>query len=201
MNNWNERRKDHILEKKLLIELNWDFTENKKRFKLASSAHKYANKSILELIEYFPNQLESTPFDSVHSKLIKSLERNTYNTSQGTINAMISNSTFNLIQNTELRRLLISWSDWVKDFQEDEIESRTHAETFLVPLLNESLLWLNDLNDPRNDLDVLTSVEFENVMRQRIFFLRDVAQDEEHDLIEDAIDRIITLKSEFASSD
>ena len=193
INKWNEQREDWVLEKLLLSEINREFLENKKQFERGVAAHKLAYMSTLDLVEYFPIQLEKTGVvDSVIIKLSQSLERYTFNPSQGTILSILNNSTFEVIRDPELRRLLISWNDWVQDYQENESQKMLHSRAFLVPMLNNALNFTNT-SDERIDWEMLETLEFENVIRQRVHFLGDLVEGEDYDAIHHAINRIIGL--------
>ncbi len=196
INNWNEWRKDRVLEKLLLAEINSEFQENKKQFERGDSAHRQAYSSTLDLMEYFPIQLETHIVDSVILKLRLSLERYTFNPSQGTILSMLNNSTFEVIRDEELRKLLISWNDWVKDYQENETQKMFHTRTFLVPILSKNLNF-RDTSDGRINWEALKTLEFENVIRQRSIFLSDLIEGEDYDRVHYAIHRIIELTQTF----
>ena len=185
-----------MLEKLLLAEINSEFQENKKQFERGDSAHRQAYSSTLDLMEYFPIQLETHIVDSVILKLRLSLERYTFNPSQGTILSMLNNSTFEVIRDEELRKLLISWNDWVKDYQENETQKMFHTRTFLVPILSKNLNF-RDTSDGRINWEALKTLEFENVIRQRSIFLSDLIEGEDYDRVHYAIHRIIELTQTF----
>lgn len=120
----------------------------------------------------------------------------TFNPSQGIINSLVSTSSFELISDRELRKLLVSWNDVLADYQEGEIGSRKFVDEVLSPYLNEHFHFMQGLTDPRIDASVIASAQFENLIYNRREHLLNILgreNDIESSKIRTTIDRIIEL--------
>ncbi len=194
INNWNQQRIASSKEKTLLLELHQEFVENKIQFETVIAAHQSAFDICDKWIAMFPIDLKTTIIDSLPHRYDGLHKRWTFNPSQGIINALVSTSSFELISNRELRRLLVSWNDVLSDFQEDELNSRNFVMEELNPFMNKHFHYQTDYSDSRLDLSILESAEFENLIYQRREYLLDIIDsDNELTRVQNTINRIIEL--------
>jgi hypothetical protein len=129
--------------------------------------------------------------------LTNSLSSWTFNPSQGVVKSITNTSSFDIVSNDELRKLLVSWEDLVVDYQEDEIDARTMVQTIMEEYLMDHFDYDFDFKDERNDLKALESREFEFIIKSRRGYLRDILGDHNNlDELEYHIDRIIELTSD-----
>ncbi|WP_350293375.1 DUF6090 family protein [uncultured Croceitalea sp.] len=200
INNWNENRNAKNKEKLLLKELNTEFKLNKIQFDSAQYYHNRAVKSAEYIISKFPIDIKTIDFDSLglHSHYMRWYY--TFNPSEGITNALSSSSSYDLISNNDLRKTLISWSDVLKDYQEEEILAVSNYKNHLKPYEKKHMAfgwnnYKNSFNDPRIDLSFLETLEFENYVRDRHFDLKEILGSEtgELDLVLETINQIIEL--------
>jgi hypothetical protein len=125
----------------------------------------------------------------------------TYNPSNGVAKSILDNSTFDVIRNDELRRLLIRWNDMLVDYQEEEVRAFHNFENRLKPYMKKHLLFTSEtekaLRDPRIDLNFLTSLEFDNFVMDRYLDLDEILDNMtgELELMENSINRILELSA------
>ena len=201
INTWNQQRKAAYKENILLSELHQEFVKNRIQFNIVVSKHQEAMDACDSLIAMFPIVIEKVNLDSLAKKARPLKRRWTFNPSQGIINSLVSTSSFELISNRELRKLLVSWNDVIIDYQEDELTSKKFVVDNLNPFLNGYFKYPVRYDDPRSDLSMLESLEFENLIWQRREYLLDIlALDNEFNEIQTTIDRIIEL-SETKNND
>ena len=195
INNWNQQRIAQNKEKVLLSELHQEFVKNKVQFDIVVSKHQLALDACLSLIRKFPIDLESVKVDSLPVTIFWDLKKKwTFNPSEGIINSLVSTSSFELITDSELRKLLVSWNDVLVDYQEDELHSKKYVEEVLNPYLQKHFHYIRGIYDPRNDASILASAEFENLIWQRREHLVDIlGTGDEFINMQITINRIIEL--------
>jgi hypothetical protein len=194
VSNWNQQRLASNKEKVLLSELHQEFLENKVQFERVIFKHQEAMDACDSLIALFPIDLASIDMDSLSFNARALKRRWTFNPSQGIINSLVSTSSFDLISDRELRTLLISWNDVLIDYQEEELQSKNYVMEVLNPFLNKHFQYPVHFNDPRVDLSMLSSLEFENLIKQRKEYLLDIlGREKEYSTIQTTIERIIEL--------
>lgn len=167
INNWNENRKDLAKEKAILKAIHNEFIQNRTQLDSALYYHKKSLKYTNKLVSMFPINVKKVNLDSVSKYAFSTLSQFTYNPSQGSIKAIISTSTFDLIQNDSLRTLLISWPDLVSDFTEDELKASKTIDEIIDPFLSKHFDFEGNFKDKRNHLNVLESLEFEYIYKLR----------------------------------
>lgn len=195
VNNWNQKRLAFNKEKTLLLELHQEFIENKKQFDLVISKHQEALKACDALIAMFPIDPKTVNLDSIPDREDGMYRRWTFNPSQGIINSLISTSSFELISNRELRKLLVSWNDVLMDFQEDEIGSKKYVMEVFNPFMKKHFHYTLGYSDSRLDISVLASPVFENIIYGRKEHIVDILgrEDDEFSRIQNTLDQIIEL--------
>ena len=123
----------------------------------------------------------------------------TFNPSKGVTNALMNSSTFDVVSNDELRRLLISWNDVLLDYQEEETKAFSNYQNHLKPFEKKHFYFDSDyskwLSDPRIDLAILEELEFDNYVLDRHSDIDEIVNNTagELDRITETIDRIIEL--------
>jgi len=191
---WNTNYKRHKSESQLLKDIHKEFLENKEQLKLVGSYHLISFQATQKLLNLMPIDLTKTKVDSVVALLDKTYYNWTFNPQQTTINGLINTSSFDLISNIELRKLLQNWTDIYLDYSEEEIISRNQVSNFYRPFLTKHYE-TNQVKQrrPFDELnwDFLQSIEFKNLVGGRNSDLADILN--EFESLNKVIDKIIVL--------
>lgn len=169
INNWSEKKKEREKEQAFLREINLDFKSNKEQLDSIIEYNKvslHAGQRLQEILKKFDSQdpkiTESNrPFtDSIgyYNNLV--WRNKTFNPKNGTIEALLNSSSFDLITNDSLRRNLIAWKDVLGDYLEEE-------EFGMQFLFNEYGPWARENIDPENSI-ALFSIQHQNFVFKRI---------------------------------
>jgi hypothetical protein len=198
INNWNQNRINKQNEKLILNELHKEFISNKIQFDTVLFYNKRSFQSVKYVRSKLPIDMEKINLDSLAYHLNYMGYTYTFNPSEGVTNALMNSSTFNLISNDELRNLLIRWDDAVSDYQEEEINAYNNYINHLKPFEKKHFYWDNDkkwLSEPRVDLSILKSIEFDNYILDRYYDLLNIFGNNSGELenVAKTIDRIIEL--------
>lgn len=196
VSNWNQERIARNKEKVLLTELNLEFKENKAQLEEVLIKHRKALKSTDLLIAEFPLNLDSINLDSLKEKSKGLGYRYTFNPSQGIVNSLVSTSSFELISDLELRKLLVGWSDVLADYQEEERNAVRLVNDHITPFrVTHFPIW--SLKDARVNPTAAETREFESWVYVRRGSLLDILGTDEYQpeltRIQACIDRIIEL--------
>jgi hypothetical protein len=200
VNNWNQQRMAAQKEQLLLEALHDEFVENKAQFENVIATHERALKSTQYVISQFPIDPKKINLNTFYEKKNDWGVTYTFNPSQGVIRSLVNTSSFELISNEELRRLLVSWEDVLADYQEEEELAKKDNFDFLIAELTPFLGWDHDYEDERVDVNFLSTLQFETVYFRRESNLKDILgqgidsrQISELERIKTSIDRIIEL--------
>ncbi len=174
INNWNQNRKNKILEKWILADIHQEFIQNKRQLDTVVFYNRRSFRNCKKLIALFPIDIKKDNLDSIALFTNFSLFTYTFNPSQGSLNSLINTASFNIIQNKTLRKILISWQDLVTDLQEDEIATRNTVTRLIDPYFSKNFNYYFNLNDKRNRLEFFETLEFEYVMNLRFENLNNI---------------------------
>jgi hypothetical protein len=194
VNNWNQHRINKQKEKLLLIELHNEFVKNQEQFENVILVHEKALKSTNYMINQFPINPKEIDLDTLFAYTRGWADRYTFNPSQGVIKSLVNSSSFDIISDSELRKLLVSWEDVLADYQEEEnIASLTLRSQIASKLLDK--IPFGNFNDERVDVTYFSSIQFENMFKLRRNNLKDIIGNEEDEinLIRKTISKIIKL--------
>jgi len=200
VNNWNQQRIAMQKEQLLLEALHDEFLENKAQFENVIATHERALKSTQYVIAQFPIDPKRIDLKTFKEKLDGWGSSYTFNPSQGVIRSLVNTSSFELISNTELRRLLVSWEDVLADYQEEEDLAKKDNYEVLFTEMSQFTGWKHDYDDERVDVSFLSTLQFETLFFRRESNLKnilesqnDLRQISELEQIKSTIDRIIKL--------
>ena len=193
LNNWNQDRVASAKEQLLLSELHDEFVNNKKQLEEVVRAHHICADACDSIIALFPIDLEQVNLDSLQEWMYNTRYHYTFNPSQGVINSLVNTSSFELISNDSLRRTIISWSDVLADYQEEEIKALRYFKGDYIKHWQENFDWQANLRDERNNLVALTTLQFEFHIQERQRNVTSILTDGELVVIQHMIDRIIEL--------
>lgn len=196
VNTWNEQRKNKIKEETILMSLNKEFKANRIQLDTVLSYHERAFKGCKKLIAMFPIDIEKDNLDSISKYLWNASLTWTFNPSQGSINSIVNTSSFDLINDIELRELLVSWQDQILDLQEDEITLKNVVFDHMDPFYAQHIDYDFDFSDKRNNLEVLETLNFEYLIKVRYFIYYELFKPgAEIEVLEKNINKIIEITS------
>ncbi|MGB4837431.1 MAG: DUF6090 family protein [Saprospiraceae bacterium] len=195
---WNTYYKRHKEEVQLLEDIHKEFLENKEQLKLVKSYHMIAYEGTETLLNLMPIDLSKIKIDSIVSLLDKTYHNWTFNPQQSTINTLINTSSFDLISNVELRKLLQNWTDLYLDYTEDELDARYQVINFHRPYMikhYETRYVKNRRPFEESNWDFLQSIEFKNLVGIRNRNLNQILYGDLNQLesLSQTIDKIIEL--------
>ncbi len=197
INNWNENRITSNKETTILTNIHKEFTENKIQLENIVIAHKIERTNTAKIISLFPIKSKPEPvvLDSLSGYLWGSFNGGySYNPSQTSINALTSTSSFDIISNTDLRNLLISWSDLVKDYQEEEQANKDFLSNIYEVYIFKHFGWNFNFKDERNDFKALQSLEFEFLVHNKYDLIHWVLEaGGELQILQETLDNILEL--------
>jgi len=191
---WNTTYKRHKLESQLLQDIHKEFVENSEQLKLVKSYHLISYEATQKLLNLMPIDLAIIQIDSIVVLLDNTYYNWTFNPQQTTINSLINTSSFDLISNVELRKLLQNWTDIYLDYSEEEIISRNQVNNFYRPFMSKYYeTYLIKNRRPFNEInwDFLQNIEFKNLVGGRHSDLEDILNELED--LNKVIDKIIEL--------
>jgi hypothetical protein len=200
INNYSEKKKERIKEQAFLKEINLDFKSNKTQLDSIISFNKaslHAGVRLLEIIQLFdlknPKRTKSNEHVADSIRIYRPLvwRNKSFNPKNGTVDALLNSSSFDLIKNDTLRRYLISWKDVLGDYLEEE----KFAVNFLV---NEYGPWSRksfdpDLENDPDDVKALFSKTHRNFINQRCGDLHNSLTTVKDEGVIDMIEDIIRL--------
>ena len=200
INNYSQRKKEIKKEQAYLKELNLDFKSNKAQLDSIVNINKvslHAGERLSKILKLFdfkkPKRNESNKHvaDSISYYLGLVWKNKSFNPKNGTVEALLNSSSFDLIKNDTLRRYLISWKDVLGDYLEEE----QLAVNFLF---NEHAPWARktfepDLdNDKKNEIALFSGIH-RNFIYHRVGELSNIINAVKDEGVIDMIDDIIRL--------
>ncbi|NNK73009.1 MAG: hypothetical protein HKO94_07440 [Flavobacteriaceae bacterium] len=195
INNWNEGRKDRIKEATILKQINLDFKSNKRQL----DSIKINNDKVIAgcdvILSMMPFKKEQATADTLFKYMPIVMNVKTFNPSNGTIEALISSSSFEVIQNDSLRNLLVSWKDRYVDFSEEEQYARDFQIWQLGPYWRENFDFIGGFSD--SNMEQMVKPQFMNLWfdkRQSVLEVQNAIRDEG---IERYINEIIRLTEDY----
>ena len=194
INNWNETRKDHKKEKVILNQIHLDFLSNKVQLDSIKASNEKALASCGMISSLFPIERKESSFDSIGKYLSDIFQVKTFNPTNGSIEALISSSTFDVIQNDSLRNFLVSWKDVYDDYREEEQYARDFQLWEASPFMRKNIN-RNDLYSKEN-LDLMVSNEFQNIIQDKCGSYQEILDAIKDEQLEHYIVEILRLTNQ-----
>ena len=132
ISNWNEQRKESIIEQTILKRLEKEFQSNKEQLMGKVEIRNTVIESCYRLLEYY-NEPEKAKPDSIFIYL-SSILPSTFDPIQ---NDLIRSGSVEILKNEELKQLLVNWSTDVIQLQEVEQMFLNYYEQNLAPYTAE----------------------------------------------------------------
>jgi len=164
-----EEKKERKKEQAYLKEINLDFKSNKEQLDSIIEFNKvnlHAGQRLQEILKKFdaenPQVTDANRAfaDSIGYYNRLAWRNKSFNPKNGTVEALLNSSSFDLITNDTLRRNLIAWKDVLGDYLEEE-------EFGMRFLFNEYGPWSRENVNPENAM-ALFSVQHQNFLYKRI---------------------------------
>ena len=199
VNNWNENNKNNHRKKELLNAVYHEFTVNKSKLDKIASEHTKCILSADEILKMFPIDSKDVNLDTLRNRLIRATGNWTFEASQSRINFLINSSDFNLIEESELKSVLLSWESIYEDYHEDEQRAMDFNFDVYFPYFQKHFPYDLDFNNPRFDRSILETMEFESIIHRRWRHLKDILYNETNELevLRSTIDKIIELTEPY----
>lgn len=199
INNWNQDLIERRKEKALLEQIHSEFLFNKEE--LAGNTRDYLQieQNCRKMIGLFPIDTQTVHLDTL-AKYLQGIDFNgSFDMSNGSVQSLKNTYSFEIISDEALRTLLIRIDDLVADYTEREMRSIDFVEMEMMPYLQSRIPipFHKGIKDDRVDHTFLTSITFENLIRERAEKIRvflGLAEKEDRPLHR-AIDQIIELSA------
>lgn len=165
INNWNEARKDKIIEQKVLKTLRSDFKSNKAQLQDNIDETEKMVSDISQLFELFrmtQSELSLIPTDSIRTGFGGYA---TFNPSDGALTSLLLSGNLNIITNDSLKNKLTNWPNLVNDAKEDE---NILVEKITKDLAKQELEYRSYIKNPKFKLNRFAM--FDDLILQNTFF-------------------------------
>lgn len=191
LDGWKETRQDRQIEESYLNEINIEFKQNRNQIKTVTEFNKGALASVSGILKEY-SKSNPNP-DSLLAYHNNAYHTYTFDPSQSSIKALINTSSLHLIRNNELRRLLVSWDDLVRDYQQEELFALRHSFDQLFPYMARAFDSQAIANGNPHTGPIET--EFRNILILRESLLNMIFKNDENELlkVQETMDRIIEL--------
>ena len=171
VNTWNNNRELKKEELKVMKSLHQEFSQNLERFDTVYNVQLKRKKAI----EYvMSGELQNLPTDSLVTLLEMINMSWTFDPFQGIYNSVIGSGKIELISNESLKTKLATIQDLIKDYQEEEHQTREFSKQLLYPFELKTPLKSYNFNEndivesakvKDNYLKAFSSFEFDGLMR------------------------------------
>ena len=161
INNWNQQRQNRQKETTILIQIHRDFKSNKVQLDSIKISNQRSLDACNNIIKNMPFKKEKASFDTIIKYYTNVFTVKTFNPSNGSVEALISSSSFDVIQNDSLRNLLVAWKDVYIDYSEEEQYARDLQNWELMPYIRKNMDFANPYSD--QNLNLIKTPEFQNM--------------------------------------
>ncbi|NKI30925.1 DUF6090 family protein [Croceivirga thetidis] len=208
LNSMREEQKAREKEQSYLKELHYDFTYNKNQLDSIIAHNTTAIKAAIrvsEIIEKMKKEVPANEYlnyplvDSILPLQDMAFSNMSFNPKNGTVQALINSSTFDLIQNDSLRRNLISWKDVLDDYLEEEEFAMKFLFEEYQPWIRSNYQFQKGLS--RENLEILVSPQEFNYRITRIGDLDNLLNTVETEGIVKTIDDILRMTAQETNND
>lgn len=132
---WSEYQKEREQEAFIISEINREMKENLIRFDSVQSNILRTVEAGNRLVELFPFSPEFFKDQESYNKFSvlfpEFLYNASYDPSNGSITSVINSGNINLIQDVELRTLIVNWQDLLNDYKEEELVAWKYGYQFM----------------------------------------------------------------------
>lgn len=193
VNNCNESRKNKALEHGYLSDINAEFQMNKIEFERGIKSHRSILDSHQKMLAMFP--ITSDNKDAIHALFVKDIFVSyMFNPSQSSLESLKNSASFDLISDKKLQSYLLSWSEIVTDYKEEENALWHFMQHELSPFLVKNANFTEDRYFVYDENENTANRIFENIVFRRKTLLDELVnnKDLEYKLVEESIDVILS---------
>ena len=201
LNNWNEDRNSKSREVLYLQAINTEFKNNRTQFQQITGWHRISREALRGILKEYEKSQPNA--DSLRLYASKAWATFTFDPSQSSIQSILSASSLDIIQNQELRSLLVNWSDLVADYQDEEVTTVTYFFDHIRPYLESHMKHSQSLEKEELVFGESMDLTLENMIRNRITDLNYILENiylensyPENEKVRKAMDRIIELSEQ-----
>lgn len=190
LNNWNEERKDRILEKEYLRNINQEFKSNREQFRERMDTFKQLSESCGKVLSSFP--ITESNWDSTRFIVQEVWGTGTFDPSHASIESLINASSIDIISNASLRNLLLSWPTIIEDWKEEE--------SYITQYVVELTTWMiknTDSHDNQKLMNPELLFELQNIIGARCYWQEWIINDIETEELVQAMDSIIMMTETY----
>ncbi|WP_228853492.1 DUF6090 family protein [Aegicerativicinus sediminis] len=181
INNWNEERKDNIAENNALVALKNEFDWNIKRLQNICQGRNSAYSDRLKYWNLITN--DSIPFETKFEAYPKGFFGGSWAAQNTVLNGLVNSGQIDNIKNDTLKKLLISWPNQVKFWDDDEDkwqDANTNLSNYLITRLrrvpaftSEGNLWQSNYENYNDEiksqtLSFINDLEYQNLLSKNI---------------------------------
>ena len=189
LDEWNETRNKRLKENAILKEIHAEFLDNHAEFLGVKKTQERGYIAGEWILDHWP-LTENISADSISLHLKSLFTVASFNSSDSNIEVLISNESFDIIQNDSLRRTLIKWQKVHRDYQFWERQGTDYFFDTFLPYFNPYI----DLLDFRGTYqNIPNTVETKNIFTARWGTFRNVVNQSEIKELEEMIDTILKL--------
>ena len=190
LDNWNNEREERRKEINYLNQINKEFKKNKEQFNYVLTSNKKSLESCYAFLQEFDKDKPNP--DSVLHHWNSLINTWIFNPSQSSIESLVNSSSLDIIQNEQLKLLLLSWSDLILDYNEEEQLAIDHAIHDIIVYYENTLdikAWESGVINPPLDKGL------RNRILIRIYYLNNIFNNDQNELnkVRETIDLIIEL--------
>ena len=195
IDNSNNDSKERAKEKILLSEINEEFKTNRVLFDSVKFSLMKAARSMEWIIDKTPIANASLlPYDSLYSNLKTVISySNTFEPSQSTIKSIVNTSSYEIIMNDTLRKLLIQWPDVLLDFQNAEKDLQDYRKANMIPYFMDKFELKKFYVDEELDPEFTETTLFANQMWTLYYRFGQLTEESSFLKVDNMIDEIIEL--------
>lgn len=208
VNNMREEQKAREKEHAFLKELHFDFIYNKKQLDSIIAHNTKALKATIrlsEIIAKMKKEMDSKKYleyplaDSIYYYQDIAFRNLSYNPKNGTVQALINSSSFDLIKNDSLRRNLVSWKDILDDYLEEEQFAMKFLFDEYLPWVRSTYKFQNAFSE--ENLEIMASSQEFNYRITRLGDLDNLLNTVETEGIVKTIDAIVRMTKPSIQND
>lgn len=138
INNWNEERLNRKQEQQILLQLSKEFTSNLTQIDQKIDIRNEMLNSCFKLLQFRNEKPESIDQDSLDAHLFRISLRPTFDPELSVSNELINSGKLYLIENTDLRNSVSSYSSFLSELKEEELAIFDLTEKQLIPFIREN---------------------------------------------------------------
>lgn len=137
INNWSEIHKNSKQEQEILHQLNAEYQSNLEQIEGKISLRNDIIRSCIRILNYIHTKPEDLSTDSLDYHLSRIILRPTFDPQLGVSNELINSGKLYLLKNPELRNKISSYTSFLSELREEEMNIFTMTEEQIFPFLIE----------------------------------------------------------------